>query len=147
MASKKLIELLNKGIARELQVSIQYMWQHVSVTGIESAALEDIFRKTAINEMKHAEEIAERLAYLGGIPTTRPNPIFVGANLAEMLRVDVKAEEEAILLYKQTIKVADKEGDTTTRRLFEEILGHEEEHHDTFSKLLVGMVGLSQPEL
>ncbi len=147
MASKKLIELLNKGIARELQVSIQYMWQHVSVTGIESAAVEDIFRKTAINEMKHAEDIAERLAYLGGIPTIKPDPIFVGADLEEMLRMDVKAEEEAILLYKQTIKVADKEGDTTTRRLFEEILGHEEEHHDTFSKLLVGMVGLSQPEL
>ncbi len=147
MASKKLIELLNKGIARELQVSIQYMWQHVSAAGIESAAVEGIFRKTAINEMKHAEEIAERLAYLGGIPTIKPNPIFVGANLEEMLRVDVKAEEEAILLYKQTIKVADKEGDITTRRLFEEILGQEEEHHDTFSKLLVGMVGLSQPEL
>ncbi len=147
MASKKLIELLNKGIARELQVSIQYMWQHVSVTGIESAAVEDIFRKTAINEMKHAEEIAERLAYLGGIPTIKPDPIFVGADLEEMLRMDVKAEEEAIPLYKQTIKVADEEGDITTRRLFEEILGHEEEHHDTFSKLLVGMVSLSQPEL
>ncbi len=147
MASKKLIELLNKGIARELQVSIQYMWQHVSVTGIESAAVEDIFREIAITEMKHAEEIAERLAYLGGIPTIKPDPIFVGADLEEMLRMDVKAEEEAILLYKQTIKVADKEGDTTTRRLFEEILGHEEEHHDTFSKLLVGMVSLSQPEL
>ncbi len=147
MASKKLIELLNKGIARELQVSIQYMWQHVSVTGIESAAVEDIFRKTAINEMKHAEDISERLAYLGGVPTIKPDPIFVGADLEEMLRMDVKAEEEAILLYKQTIKIADKEGDTTTRRLFEEILGHEEEHHDTFSKLLVGMVGLSQPEL
>ncbi len=147
MASKKLIELLNKGIARELQVSIQYMWQHVLVTGIESAAVEDVFRKIAINEMKHAEDIAERLAYLGGVPTIKPDPIFVGADLEEMLRMDVKAEEEAILLYKQTIKIADKEGDTTTRRLFEEILGHEEEHHDTFSKLLVGMVGLSQPEL
>ncbi len=146
-ASKKLIELLNKGIARELQVSIQYMWQHVSVTGIKSASVEDVFRKIAITEMKHAEEIAERLAYLGGIPTIKPDLIFVGADLEEMLRMDVKAEEEAILLYKQTIKVADKEGDTTTRRLFEEILGHEEEHHDTFSKLLVGMVSLSQPEL
>jgi len=145
-ASKKLMELLNKGIARELQVSIQYMWQHVLVTGIESAAVENIFRKIAITEMKHAEEIAERLAYLGGIPTIKLDPIFVGADLEEMLRMDVKAEE-AILLYKQTIKVADREGDITTRRLFEEILGQEEEHHDTFSRLLVGMVGLSQPEL
>ena len=136
MASKKLMELLNRGIARELQVSIQYMWQHVLATGVESAAVEDIFREIAITEMKHAEEIAERLAYLGGTPTTKPDPIFVGGSLKEMLQTDVKAEEEAIALYKQTIKVANEEGDSTTRRLFEEILGQEEEHHDTFTKLL-----------
>jgi bacterioferritin len=136
MASKKLMELLNKGIARELQVSIQYMWQHVLAKGIESVAVEDIFREIAITEMKHAEEIAKRLAYLGGAPTTKPNPIFVGGSLKEMLQTDVKAEEEAIALYKQTIKVAGKEGDSTTRRLFEEILGQEEGHHDTFTKLL-----------
>ena len=100
MASKKLMELLNRGIARELRVSIQYMWQHISVTGIESAAVEDIFRKIAITEMKHAEEIAERLAYLGGTPTLKPDPIFVGGSLKEMLQKDTKAEEEAIAPYK-----------------------------------------------
>jgi bacterioferritin len=136
MASKKLMELLNKGIARELQVSIQYMWQHVLAKGVESVAVEDVFREIAITEMKHAEVIAERLAYLDGTPTTKPNPVFVGDSLKEMLQTDVKAEEEAIALYKQTIKVADKEGDSTTRRLFEEILAEEEEHHDTFTKLL-----------
>jgi len=136
MASKKLMELLNKGIARELQVSIQYMWQHVLAKGIESVAVEDVFREIAITEMKHAEGIAERLAYLDGTPTTKPDPVFVGGSLKEMLQTDVKAEEEAIALYKQTIKVADEEGDSTTRRLFEEILAEEEEHHDTFTKLL-----------
>jgi bacterioferritin len=136
VASKKLMDLLNKGIARELQVSIQYMWQHVLAKGIESVAVEDVFREIAITEMKHAEGIAERLAYLDGTPTTKPNPIFVGGSLKEMLQTDVKAEEEVIALYKQTIKVADKEGDSTTRRLFEEILAEEEEHHDTFTKLL-----------
>ncbi len=136
MASKKLMELLNRGIARELQVSIQYMWQHVLATGVESAAVEDIFREIAITEMKHAEAIAERLAYLGGTPAIKPDLIFVGGSLKEMLQRDVKAEEEAIALYKQTIKVADEEGDVTTRRLFEEILGQEEGHHDTFTKLL-----------
>jgi len=136
MASKKLIELLNRGIARELQVSVQYMWQHVLAKGVESAAVQDIFREIAITEMKHAEAIAERLAYLGGTPTTKPDPIFVGGSLKEMLQRDLKAEEEAITLYKQTIKVANEEDDVTTRRLFEEILGHEEEHHDTFTRLL-----------
>jgi len=147
VASKKLLELLNKGIARELQVSIQYMWQHVTVTGIKGAVVEDIFKEIAIAEMKHAEEIAERLAYLGGTPTVQPDPIFVGSTLEEMLRLDEKAEEEAIRLYNQTIKVARDENDSTTRRLFERILAEEEEHIDTFSKLLVGMVPLTDPEL
>lgn len=136
MASVKLKELLNRGIARELQVSVQYMWQHVQATGIKGALVEGIFKDIAIAEMKHAEAIAERLSYLEGVPTIKPNPIFVGANLEEMIRNDIKAEEEAITLYRETIKVAQEEKDTTTRRLFEEILEDEEEHHDTFTKLM-----------
>jgi bacterioferritin len=139
MASQKLLDLLNKGIARELQVSIQYMWQHVQVTGMDGAVVEDIFRKTAIAEMKHAERLAERLDYLNGVPTTKPDPIFVGGSLIEMLRQDEQNEEEAINLYKQAIQVASEEGDYTTRRLLEEILAEEENHINTFGKLLVGM--------
>jgi bacterioferritin len=136
MASEKLKELMNKAIAREIQVSIQYMWQHVQVAGVKSAAIEGIFKEIAVTEMKHAETIAERLSYLGGKPTTKPDPIFVGESLEEMLRTDVKAEEDAIALYRQIIKAAAEENDTTTRRMFEEILEAEEEHDDVFTKLL-----------
>jgi bacterioferritin len=139
MASQKLMELLNKGIARELQVSIQYMWQHVQVTGLDGTVVEDVFRKTAIAEMKHAERLAERLDYLNGVPTTQPDPIFVGGSLIEMLRQDEQNEEEAINLYKHAIQVAAEDGDYTTRRLLEEILAEEENHINTFGKLLVGM--------
>jgi bacterioferritin len=76
-----------------------------------------------------------------------PNNVVVGSTLEEMLRLDQGAEEEAITLYKQTIKVASDEGDITTRRLFEKILAEEEEHIDTFGKLLVGMIPLSDPEM
>ena len=136
MASKKLKEMLNKAIAMELQVAIQYMWQHVLATGVDSAAVADVFKESAITEMKHAEALAERLAYLDGTPTTKPEPIFVGGNLKEMLQTDVKAEENAIALYREIIKVADAEGDVTTRRIAEDILGDEEGHHDTFTNLL-----------
>ena len=145
MASKKLLELMNRGIARELQVSIQYMWQHVLVRGIKSASVKDIFKEIAVTEMKHAEEIAERLAYLGGNPTIKPDLIFVGSDLEEMLKLDEKAEEEAVLLYNTIIKVARDEDDITTRRLFEKILAEEEKHIDTFSRLLVGMVPRTDP--
>ena len=78
MASKELQDMLNKGIAREIQVSIQYMWQHVLWKGVKGFAVKDELKEIAITEMKHAEAIAERLAYLGGKPTTKPDPIFVG---------------------------------------------------------------------
>ena len=139
LVSQKLLEFLNKGIARELQVSIQYMWQHVQVTGTDGTIVEDIFRKTAIAEMKHAERLAERLDYLDGVPTTKPDPIFVTGSLIEMLKQDEQDEEKAINLYKQAIQLAAKEGDYTTRRLLEEILAEEENHINTFGKLLVGM--------
>jgi bacterioferritin len=139
LVSQKLLDFLNKAIARELQVSIQYMWQHVQVTGADGVIVEDIFRKTSIAEMKHAERLAERLDFLNGVPTTKPNPIFVGGSLIEMLKQDEQDEEEAITLYKQAVQEAAKEGDYTTRRLLEEILADEEDHINTFGKLLVGM--------
>jgi len=136
MASKELLNLLNKGIARELQVAIQYMWQHVQWSGVKGFAVQDELKQIAITEMKHAEKIAERLFYLGEIPTTKPEPIFVGKTLKEMVERDVKDEEGAIKLYKQIVEVARKEGDETTNRIFREILEQEEEHHDTFTTLL-----------
>lgn len=139
MASQELLELLNKGVARELQVSIQYMWQHVMWKGIEGFAVKDELKKIAIQEMKHAEEIAERLAYLGGVPTTKPDPIFVGESLKEMLERDKKDEESAIELYHQIIKKAMEEEDYTTVQIFKKILQDEEGHLDTFAGLLEGM--------
>ncbi len=142
------MELLNKGIARELQVSIQYMWQHVQVTGMDGAVVNGVFRQIAIAEMKHAEALAERLDYLDGVPTIKPDPIFVGGSLIEMLKQDEQNEEEAIVLYKQAIQVASAEGDFTTRRLLEDILSEEEKHINTFGKLLVGMTSpFTQPGL
>lgn len=134
--SAELLDLLNKGIAREIQVSIQYMWQHVQWVGVKGFAVQDELEKIAITEMKHAEAIAERLFYLGGTPTTKPEPIFVGKTLKEMIEQDTKDEEGAIKLYKQIIDLARKEGDETTNRLFRQILEDEEDHHDTFTSLL-----------
>lgn len=136
MTSKKLLNLLNEGIAREIQVSIQYMWQHVQWSGVKAFAVKDELKSIAVTEMKHAEDIAERLAYLGGTPTTKPQPIFVGDNIKAMLKQDAKDEEGAIKLYRQIIAVAGKEDDIVTAKMFEAILRDEEEHHDTFVSLL-----------
>ncbi len=135
--SKALLAQLNEAIARELQVAIQYMWQHVQWSGVKGFAVHSEIKSIAIAEMKHAEAIAERLFYLGGIPTTKPTPIFVGETLKEMIAQDIKDEAGAVKLYKQIVEMARKEGDETTNRLFREILQQEEDHHDTFTTLLV----------
>jgi bacterioferritin len=135
MASPKLLEMLNKAIAREMQVSVQYMWQHVQWIGVKGFAVRDELQSIAVQEMKHAEKIAERLFYLGGIPTTKPDPINVGKTLKEMIKQDIKDEENAMKMYKQIIEMAQKEGDVTTAFIFKQILEQEEDHHDTFTTL------------
>ncbi len=134
--SDGLKEMLNKAIAREIQVSVQYMWQHVQIMGVRGVAVQDKFKQTAIVEMKHAEKIAERLWYLGGTPTTKPSEIEVGKSLREFLERDTKAEVEAIEMYRQIIEMANEEKDLTTAFIFKEILEDEEEHHDLFTTML-----------
>lgn len=136
MASEKLKSMMVDAIIREMEVAIQYMWQHVTISGMFSEAVGPVFRVVGLSEMMHAELIAERLDYLGGELPLLPKNIQVGGKAEEMIRNDVKAEEEAIALYKEIIKLAREEDDTTTRKLFEDILRDEEDHHNTFTGLL-----------
>jgi len=133
---EKVMDILNKSIARELAVAIQYMWQHVVAEGISSPPIAEMFREIAIQEMKHAERFAERLNYFDGMPTTKPTEIKVAEKLTKMIADDMAAEEEAIRLYKQAIKLAIELDDPVTRLLYEEILGDEEDHWDKFRTLL-----------
>ena len=134
--SKELNTKLNDAIARELAVSIQYMWQHVMGDGMESPAVTEIVKKIAVVEMKHAEAIAERLDFLGGVPTTQPTPIKIGKTLTSMIELDIEAEKDAIKLYKEIIGLADEEKDVVTRKLFVDILTDEEGHLNEFQTLL-----------
>jgi bacterioferritin len=144
--SKQLREMLTKAISLELNLSIKYMWQRIQVKGIEGAVAENLFRDISTMKRKHAEALAERLAFLNGVPPNTIEPVHVGATLVEMLKEDEQAEEEATRLYRQAIQVAGKEGDFGTKRLLEDILITEEKNLDKFAKLLVGMTSpFTQP--
>jgi bacterioferritin len=136
MADKRLLDALNQSIAREMAVAVQYMWQHVMAVGLESEEIGEVFKETAVTEMKHAEKFAERLDYLGGVPTTKPTDIIVGGDLKKMLEDDVTAERVAIDLYSKFIKLAIELDDPVTRLLYEEILTDEENHEYKFKTLL-----------
>ena len=132
----EIVELMNKACARELRVSIQYIWQHVMVKGMTSPEVADLLKETAKDEMKHYEKIAERIDYLGGVPTTQPDTIIKSKTNAKMIKDDIEAELEAISLYKEIIEKAMQAMDYATAELFEEILVKEEEHHHNFMTLL-----------
>lgn len=133
---KKLIDEMNKGVAREITAIIQYSYHHVMAEGMESPALSEIFEKIALQEMDHLEEFADRIKYLGGVPTTKPNPIKVGGTLKRMVEDDLELEYQAIRMYKGQIAIAKEIGDTTTRLMLEKILTAEEEHADRWETVL-----------
>jgi bacterioferritin len=142
------IDLLNKGVEREIQVAIQYILQHgkmeklVRKTIPENILLDKttydavgkFLREIAIQEMKHAATIMERIYYLGGQASTKSAKITIGNSLSEFAKLGVKAEEEALTLYREIIEVAGKMGDWETREVFEKIYGEEEAHFFKFQE-------------
>jgi bacterioferritin len=91
-------------------------------------AVGKFLKEFAIVEMKHAADIIERIYYLGGQATTKAAKVTVGEGLSEFAKLGVKAEEEALVLYRQIIETAGKMGDWETREVFEKIYGDEEGH-------------------
>lgn len=134
--SKKIIDALNEDREFELGAIMQYMGHHYEADGLESPAIIELFKKTAIDEMKHAEMLAERIVYLGGTPSTKPSKIMKGGEIRKMVSDDLSAENGAIERYKRHVKLCEKEGDPTTRLMLEGILSQEEEHADLWETTL-----------
>lgn len=134
--SKDLIDALNKDRSDELAAIVQYMKHHYEGEGISSNTIREIAKKTAIDEMKHAEKLGERINYLGGIPTKMPSEIVEGGDLRKMVEDDLAKENSAIAQYKEHIRLAVEEEDFTTRLMLEEILSEEEGHADTWEAIL-----------
>ncbi len=133
---KKIIDALNIERSYELAAVSQYMGHHYEASGPESFAVTDLFKSTSIDEMKHAEKLAERIVYLGGVPVQKPAAVKRGGTVKNMVAADLAAENAAIERYKGYIKLCDKLGDSTTRLMLEEILAQEEGHADNWETYL-----------
>ncbi|MFB3896942.1 MAG: bacterioferritin [bacterium] len=136
MDKKKIIDILNADRADELAAIIQYMGHHYEADGIDSPAIIEKFKDTAKDEMRHAEMLGERINYLGGEPTKKPSEIKKGGEIKKMIQDDLDGENKAIKNYKEHIKIAAAEGDSTTRLMLEEILSDEEGHADLWETTL-----------
>ena len=135
-------DLLNQAVSREIQVSIQYILQHAKMEKLMRKVIPEnmlldkttyeavgkFLKEIAIQEMKHAADIMERIYYLGGSATTKSNKPVIGNSLSEFAKLGAKAEEEALALYRKIIEAARAIGDVETREMFEKIYSQEEQH-------------------
>jgi bacterioferritin len=131
----RVIELLNEALRNELTAVNQY-WLHYRLLdhwGIKRLA--DFERHESIDEMKHADELSERILYLDGLPNFQAlGRLRIGESVEEVLRADLDLEREAVTQLKDAIFHCESVRDYVSRDLFARILSNEEEHIDILGK-------------
>ncbi|MBN1917473.1 MAG: bacterioferritin [Verrucomicrobia bacterium] len=134
--NKKVIDLLNKARASELTAISQYMLHHYELEDTDFGKLAKVLKKTGIEEMKHAEKLAERILFLGGTPTTEPDgKSKKGQEIAKLLETDIALETGAVKMYNESANACAAEKDQVSKQLFEELLAEEEAHLDEFQNI------------
>ena len=127
----KVIEFLNKVLFNELTAVNQY-WLHFRMLdnwGVSRLAAHE--RHESIDEMKHADQLAERILFLEGLPNFQAmGKIRVGENVEEILKADLALEDEAIPVLREAVVHCEAVRDFVSRDLFQAILASEEEHVD-----------------
>jgi bacterioferritin len=127
----KVVEYLNKALTNELTAINQY-WLHYRVLhnwGLTKLA--EFERHESIDEMKHADALADRILFLDGLPNFQAiNKLKVGETVEEILKADLALEMEAIPLLRDAIQHCETVRDYVSREVFERILENEEEHVD-----------------
>jgi bacterioferritin len=131
----KVIGLLNEALKNELTATNQY-WLHYRLLdnwGVHKLA--EFERSESIDEMKHADRLAERILFLDGLPNFQKlDRLHIGENVEEILRGDMELELQALNQLKGAIAHCEKVRDYGSRDLFSEILDNEEEHVDTLEQ-------------
>jgi bacterioferritin len=127
----RVVELLNEALKAELTAINQYWLHYRMLDNWGVGKLAEYERQESIDEMKHADRLAERILFLDGLPNFQAlGRLRIGENVEELLRADLEAEDEGAKLYRELIAHAETVRDYVTRDLAREILGDEEKHID-----------------
>ncbi|WP_242126224.1 bacterioferritin [Sphingobium sp. Sx8-8] len=128
----KVIEYLNEVLKNELTAINQYFlhYRMLGHWGVEKLAKFEY--EESIDEMKHADKLAERILFLDGLPNFQLlGRLKIGETVEEILKADLELEYEALPVLKDAIAYCESIRDFVSRDLFQHILESEEEHIDT----------------
>ena len=129
--SPEIIDHLNTILKQELTAINQYFLHAKMYEDWGLKKLAEHERSESVDEMKHAEELMERILFLGGLPNLQDiGKLYVGQDVREMLECDLRLEMEALPNLRDAIEYCETCGDYVTRELFENILESEESHID-----------------
>lgn len=132
----KVIEVLNKARAMELQAIHQYMNQHYNLADMDYGELAANLKLIAIDEMRHAELFAERIKELGGEPGSEPaEKVKKGQKVEQVFIFNSELENNTMDIYNQLLLVCRENGDSTSMKLFEMIIDEEQEHFNYFDNI------------
>jgi bacterioferritin len=132
---EKSIALLNRAIADELTAIHQYMYFHFRLDDLGYTPLSNLLKQTAIQEMQHAERIAERILFLGGEVEMKVGREVEKIHEAEAMLEKAKSlEQESIVMYNRFANECAQNADSGSKKLFEELVAAEEGHFDQFDR-------------
>lgn len=140
MTKETLIDHLNEDLAGELQAIIMYVTYAASVSGPHRPSLRQFFLAEIPDETAHAQFLADKIASLGGTPTTTPRPVPPASTPQEMLQNVLAAEERAKADYKRRAQEAEEFGDKGLSTHLENMVEDETEHYEETLKILRGWV-------
>ena len=130
---EKSIELLNRALRDELTAVHQYMNFHFRCDDQAYDILAGLFKRTAIEEMLHMEDIAERVLFLGGeVDMVASSEVQKIHNVRDMLALARKLEETSIRDYNLWANECSANADSVSKKLFEALVEDEERHFDQF---------------
>lgn len=130
---KAVIEVLNQARKMELHAIVQYMNQHYGLDDMDYGELAGNIKLIAIDEMKHAEDFAERIKELGGEPTSdRAREVEPDQDVEQIFKFDSGLEDGTIEDYNSFQAVCRENDDSITAKLFERIIDEEQEHLNYF---------------